>query len=76
MEKETAQKICHLLGLTYNDLAEQSGYSEGAVRSYMNGTRKVSEKMQDFFAQKLREKTAAGDETLLFIAAALAGKKE
>lgn len=76
MEKETAQKICHLLGLTYNDLAEQSGYSEGAVRSYMSGVRKVSEKMQDFFAQKLREKAAEGDETLLFIAATLGNKQE
>lgn len=32
--------------------------------------------MQDFFAQKLREKAAEGDETLLFIAAALGNKQE
>lgn len=76
MEKETAQKLCHLLGLTYKELAEQSGYSDGSVNSYMNGTRKVSGKMQDFFAQKVREKAAEGDETLLFIAAALGDKQE
>lgn len=71
MDKDMVQKLSHLLGLTYPELAEKSGYSIETIKAYMSGARKPSKKMDEFFKAALKEKLQSGDDTLKFVKDAL-----
>ena len=71
MDKDMVQKLSHLLGLTYSELAEKSGYSIETVKAYMCGARRPSKKMDEFFKAALKEKLQSGDDTLKFVKDAL-----
>lgn len=57
----------HLLGMTYQELAEQSGYSFATIDAYMKGSRKPSEKLLRFLEGKIRDRLTAGDEALCYL---------
>ena len=59
MDAETFIKIAGLLNLTAVEIAKESGCSPEAVRSARMGRRPVSEKLEKFMVEKLRE--ASGD---------------
>ena len=67
MTKETLQKITHLLGLSYQELAAESGYSFATIDSYMKGTRKPSEKIQRFLQKKVHDAYVSKDEAIVFL---------
>lgn len=59
MNSETFVKIAGLLNLTAVEIAKESGCSPEAVRSARMGRRPVSEKLEKYMTDKLRE--ASGD---------------
>lgn len=59
MDADTFVKIAGLLNLTAVEIAKESGCSPEAVRSARMGRRPVSEKLEKFMIEKLRE--ASGD---------------
>ncbi|MGN1394286.1 MAG: helix-turn-helix domain-containing protein [Succinivibrionaceae bacterium] len=67
MDRESIQKLTRVLGLTYQELADESGYSVKTIESYMSGARKPSLKIEDFLRTRLKEQFENGDETLKFI---------
>ena len=71
MTKETLQRLTHFLDMTYQELAEQSGYSFATIDSYMKGARTPSEKLIRFLENKISERLTAGDEALLFVVNAI-----
>ncbi len=61
----------HLLGMTYQELAEQSGYSFATIDAYTKGSRKPSEKLLGFLEGRIRDRLTAGDKALCFLKSVL-----
>lgn len=67
MDKETFFKLVGLLGLTYNELSAESGYSVNTINSIRNGRLKVSARMEQFIKLKIQQMAANNDPALEFI---------
>lgn len=67
MDKETFFKLVGLLGLTYNELSAESGYSVNTINSIRNGRLKVSPRMEQFIKLKIQQMAANNDPALEFI---------
>ena len=67
MDKETFFKLVGLLGLTYNELSAESGYSVNTINSIRNGRLKVSARMEQFLKLKIQQMAANNDPALEFI---------
>ena len=67
MDKETFFKLVGLLGLTYNELSAESGYSVNTINSIRNGRLKVSPRMEQFIRLKIQQMAANNDPALEFI---------
>lgn len=65
MDAETFVKIAGLLNLTAVEIAKESGCSPEAVRSARMGRRPVSEKLEKFMIEKLKE--ASGDKAVKLV---------
>ena len=67
MEKETFFKLVGLLGMTYNELSAESGYSVQTINSVSNGRLKVSARLEQFIKLKIQQMAANKDPALDFI---------
>lgn len=67
MDKETFFKLVGLLGLTYNELSAESGYSVNTINSIRNGRLKVSPRMEQFIKLKIQQMASNNDPALEFI---------
>lgn len=67
MDKETFFKLVGLLGMNYNELSAESGYSVNTINSIRNGRLKVSARMEQFIKLKLMQMAANKDPALEFI---------
>ena len=67
MEKETFFKLVGLLGMTYNELSAESGYSVQTINSVRNGRLKVSARLEQFIKLKIQQMAANKDPALNFI---------
>ena len=65
MEAEVFVKIAGLLNLTAAEIARESGCSPESVNSARQGRRPVSEKLEKYMTDKLRE--ASGDEAVQLV---------
>lgn len=67
MDKETFFKLVGLLGLTYNELSAESGYSVNTINSIRNGRLKVSPRLEQFIKLKIQQMAANNDPAIEFI---------